>query len=103
MFISAVLLLSMVRERSSFPLSEDNFRFILPEGNMILIADRTSYLSNLLKSEPAYAYDCICCNSFSAAINHVEKQGVRIVIVAQNLSDRHGFELLSHLQTHFPT
>jgi two-component SAPR family response regulator len=81
---------------------EDFFLSSILERNMILIAEKTGYLSNLLKPNPNFAEQCICCDSFHAALECLEKQKVHLVIVAQDLCDRHGFELLSHLQAYFP-
>jgi DNA-binding SARP family transcriptional activator/FixJ family two-component response regulator len=69
---------------------------------MILIVSTGSRLANLLKSSPDYANRCIYADSYSAAIACAQEQKVRIAIVAQRVGDRHGFELLSHLQQHFP-
>jgi len=70
---------------------------------MILIADKTGYLPNLQESNLDFPYEFICCDSFHAAIECVEKKRIHLVIVSEKLGDRHGFELLSHLQAYFPT
>lgn len=69
---------------------------------MILIADRTGNLSKLLKQCTGPDLSHVNCESFETALNAVHKLQVRMAIVTQNLVDRHGFELLSHLALHFP-
>jgi DNA-binding SARP family transcriptional activator/ActR/RegA family two-component response regulator len=70
---------------------------------MILIADSTGNLSQLLKQCTARVQRHVNCSSFEAALESLRHLDVRMAIVAQNLADRHGFELLSHLAFHFPT
>jgi len=69
---------------------------------MILIADKTGRLSKLFKQRPDLERSHVNCDSFAAAMNALDKLQVSMAIVAQNLLDRHGFELLSHLSRHFP-
>jgi two-component SAPR family response regulator len=69
---------------------------------MILIADKTGSLSQLFKQRPGLERSHVTCESFEAAMNALDKLQVSMAIVAQNLLDRHGFELLSHLSRHFP-
>jgi len=71
-------------------------------GSMILIADRTGNLSNLLKQSTGPALSHVDCESFEDALKALHKLQVRMAVVTQNLVDRHGFELLSHLALHFP-
>ena len=69
---------------------------------MILIADKTGRLSKLFKQRPDLERSHVNCDSFAAAMNALDILQVSMAIVAQNLLDRHGFELLSHLSRHFP-
>ncbi len=69
---------------------------------MILIADKTGRLSKLFKQRPDLERSHVNCESFAAAMNALDILQVSMAIVAQNLLDRHGFELLSHLSRHFP-
>ena len=69
---------------------------------MILIADRTGNLSKVLKQCTGPELSHVNCESFETALNALQKLQVRMAIVTQNLVDRHGFELLSHLALHFP-
>src|SRR5512143_2486597 len=69
---------------------------------MILIADRTGRLSRLFRSGFKTSDHTVTCESFEAAVNALDNLQVSMAIVTENLSDRHGFELLSHLALHFP-
>ena len=69
---------------------------------MILIADKTGSLSKLFKQCPGLERSHVTCESFEAAMNALDKLQVSMAIVAQNLLNCHGFELLSHLSRHFP-
>jgi len=69
---------------------------------MILIADRTKKLSDLLSGCSGFELAHIHCESFSAAVDCAQKNRIRLAIVTQDLFDRHGFELLSYFQLHFP-
>ena len=69
---------------------------------MILIADSTGNLSKLLKLCTGPVRSHVNCESFEAALDSLHQPEVCMAIVRQNLADRHGFELLSHLTLHFP-
>lgn len=69
---------------------------------MILIADRTGSVLNLLKSVAGFDRVCVGCDSYAAAVEHMKQQRMAAAVVSHDLSDRHGFELLSHLQVHYP-
>lgn len=69
---------------------------------MILIADKTGNLSILFKQSAGLERSHVTCESFEAALAALDKLQFSMAIVAQNLLDRHGFELLSYLSRHFP-
>jgi two-component SAPR family response regulator len=69
---------------------------------MILVADRTGNLSDLLKQFAGPDVSHVDCPSFEEALNVMQKLKVHMAIVTQNLADRHGFELMSHLAHYFP-
>jgi DNA-binding SARP family transcriptional activator/DNA-binding NarL/FixJ family response regulator len=69
---------------------------------MILIADRHDTVSTLLAATAGVAHEVTACGSFSAAVEFLRSQPVELVIVGQDLCDRHGLELLSHVQANHP-
>ena len=70
---------------------------------MILIADRTGNLAKLLKPCTGPEQRHVNCESLEAALNALHRLQVRMAVITPDLTDHHGFELMSHMALHYPT